>query len=201
MKYVKTFEYYSKKEISDDNKYYKKFISSTKEELEQIRQDYVDLKREALKNLNKDLHDKDNTGSISSSDVSDTELFDYLDKEKSKKFQEYSRVLDFKDGFKRKENKKKVNEMMSKIPDDDKKKSDKEIIRAAIIAEYDAINLYEQLSKQAKNENIKKVLLDIAKEEKTHVGEFETLLVMLDKEHEEELKNGEKEIEELIKNK
>jgi len=49
------------------------------------------------------------------------------------------------------------------------------------------------------NENIKKILLDIAKEEKTHVGEFLTLLLKEDREQEKELKEGKKEIDELIK--
>lgn len=105
MKFIKTFEKYSLKDIKLDNKYYRKFISLTSEEIEQVKQDYKDLKREALKNLNKDLHDKGHTGSLGASDVADTELFDHLDKEKSKKFQEYSRILDFKDGFKKKSNK------------------------------------------------------------------------------------------------
>jgi rubrerythrin len=48
------------------------------------------------------------------------------------------------------------------------------------------------------NEDIRKVLLDIAKEEKTHMGEFETLLLMKDEEQKEELKEGEEEVEELL---
>jgi rubrerythrin len=44
-----------------------------------------------------------------------------------------------------------------------------------------------------------KLLLDVAKEEKTHVGEFQALLLMEDKEQEKELKEGKKEVEELIK--
>ena len=43
------------------------------------------------------------------------------------------------------------------------------------------------------------ILLDIAKEEKTHVGEFQTLLLFLDKQQAEELQKGKEEIEELIK--
>jgi rubrerythrin len=39
--------------------------------------------------------------------------------------------------------------------------------------------------------------LDIAKEEKTHVGEFQTLLLLKDKQQENELIQGKKEIEEL----
>jgi rubrerythrin len=74
---------------------------------------------------------------------------------------------------------------------------DKEILRTGIIAELDAVNLYEQMADMTQNENIRKVLLDIAKEEKTHVGEFQTLLLKEDKEQEKELEEGKKEIEEL----
>ncbi len=48
------------------------------------------------------------------------------------------------------------------------------------------------------NENIRKVLLDIAKEEKTHMGEFQALLLKEDEEQKEELKEGEEEVEELL---
>ena len=78
-------------------------------------------------------------------------------------------------------------------------KTDKEILRLGIIAELDAINLYEQLATKTKNNNVKKVLLDIAKEEKTHVGEFQSLLLKLDKEYFKELKQGEKEVKELTR--
>jgi rubrerythrin len=44
-----------------------------------------------------------------------------------------------------------------------------------------------------------KLLLDVAKEEKTHVGEFQALLLMEDKEQEKELKEGKREVEELMK--
>jgi rubrerythrin len=72
-----------------------------------------------------------------------------------------------------------------------------EILRASIIAELDAINLYEQFAAATDNMLLKKVLLDVAKEEKTHVGEFQALLLELDKEHIEELKKGKEEVEEL----
>jgi rubrerythrin len=49
-------------------------------------------------------------------------------------------------------------------------------LRSGIIAELDAINLYEQMAALASKESLRKVLLDIAKEEKTHVGEFQALL-------------------------
>jgi rubrerythrin len=87
---------------------------------------------------------------------------------------------------------------MSKIPGEiDKKDESKQILRVGIIAELDAVNLYEQLASRAKDERIKKVLFDIAKEEKTHVGEFLSLLVELDKQQKEELERGKKEVEEL----
>lgn len=94
------------------------------------------------------------------------------------------------------------NKMMSKIPalleKVDKKSIDKEILRASIIAELDAINFYEQMADLTSNENIRKILLDIAREEKTHVGEFQAMLLKIDEEQVEELKKGEKEVEELI---
>lgn len=74
---------------------------------------------------------------------------------------------------------------------------DKEILRVGMIAELDAVSFYEQLAAMTENENIKKVLMDIAKEEKTHVGEFEALLLRIDKEHEKELEHGKEEVDEL----
>jgi rubrerythrin len=91
--------------------------------------------------------------------------------------------------------------MLSKIPiileRVKKEDMDKEILRTGIIAELDAINLYEQMAAMAKNNNIKKILLDIAKEEKTHVGEFLTLLQRNDREQQAELEEGKKEVEEV----
>lgn len=91
--------------------------------------------------------------------------------------------------------------MMSKIPIEmgkmKEKKVDVEILRVGVIAELDAINLYEQMAEMAKNERIKKVLLEIAREEKTHVGEFQALLLELDEEQVRELEKGKKEVEEM----
>ncbi len=93
--------------------------------------------------------------------------------------------------------------MLSQIPFDlknlDKSQIDQEILRAGIIAELDAVSLYEQMAAMTENKDIQKVLFDIAKEEKTHVGEFQTLLLELDKEQVEELKSGKEEVEELTK--
>jgi rubrerythrin len=88
--------------------------------------------------------------------------------------------------------------MLSDIPKDLKKVKkediDNEILRAGIIAELDAVNLYEQMAGVAKNNDIKKILLDIAKEEKTHMGEFQALLLREDKEQANELEEGRKEV-------
>jgi rubrerythrin len=93
--------------------------------------------------------------------------------------------------------------MLSEIPINlekiRKEDIDKEILRAGIIAELDAINLYEQMAAMTTREDIKKILLDIAKEEKTHVGEFQTMLLELDKEQEKELEEGSEEVRELLK--
>lgn len=84
---------------------------------------------------------------------------------------------------------------LSKIKPED---MDKEILRTSIIAELDAINLYEQMANLARDDNIKKVLLDIAREEKTHVGEFQAMLLLKDEEQVKELEEGREEIEELM---
>jgi len=93
--------------------------------------------------------------------------------------------------------------MLSQIPVDlTKVKKDalnNEVLRAAIIGELDAINLYDQLAAQTDNEDIRKVMLDIAKEEKTHVGELQTLLLRLDAEQARELEAGKKEVQGLTK--
>jgi rubrerythrin len=76
---------------------------------------------------------------------------------------------------------------------------DKEILRAAIIAELDAINLYEQMAGMTRSIAIRKILQDVAKEEKTHVGEFQALLLVEDGEQEKELGRGKREVEELTR--
>jgi rubrerythrin len=91
--------------------------------------------------------------------------------------------------------------MLSETPIDLKKIKkedlDKETLRVGMIAELDAVSLYEQLAAMTEDANIKEILLDIAKEEKTHVGEFQTMLLKKDREQEKELEKGKKEVEEL----
>jgi len=91
--------------------------------------------------------------------------------------------------------------MLSQLPIDftkvKKEDLDKEILRLGMIAELDAVNLYEQLAAMTESEHLKKVLLDVAKEEKTHVGEFQALLLERDKEQTDELEEGKKEVDEM----
>jgi rubrerythrin len=79
----------------------------------------------------------------------------------------------------------------------DKKDKDKELLRASIIGELDTVNLYEQIAALTENEAIRAQILDIAKEEKTHIGELQTLLLQLDQEQADELEHGKREVEEL----
>ena len=71
---------------------------------------------------------------------------------------------------------------------------DKEVLRLGIIAELDTVSLYEQLAAKTKDKKIRETLLDIAKEEKTHIGEFQALLLERDEEQTRELEEGRKEV-------
>ena len=72
-----------------------------------------------------------------------------------------------------------------------------EILRTGIAAEIDAISLYEQMAFITSDVDITELLLDIAKEEKTHLGEFETLLLNYDEEQAKELEKGQEEVKEM----
>lgn len=76
--------------------------------------------------------------------------------------------------------------------------TDREILRFALAAELDAINFYEQMAEYTDDDLLKQVLLEVAKEEKEHVGEFQTLLLKLDKQQVEEMEEGKEEVEELM---
>jgi len=86
------------------------------------------------------------------------------------------------------------------LPKDRKftKKELAEALRYSIIAELDAINLYLQFARATEDERIRKVFEEVAKEEKTHIGEFLALLKILDPEQAEEIEEGAKEVKELI---
>jgi rubrerythrin len=71
-------------------------------------------------------------------------------------------------------------------------------MRYSIAAEYEAIQLYMQLAEATANRKAKAVLVDIANEEREHVGEFLTLLKELDPEEEKFYREGEQEVRELF---
>jgi rubrerythrin len=64
----------------------------------------------------------------------------------------------------------------------DRKLTKKELIRAvrfSIASEYEAIQLYEQLKDSIDDEHAKKLLQEVAEDEKIHVGNFLKLLSIL----------------------
>jgi len=73
------------------------------------------------------------------------------------------------------------------------------ILRQDIATEHEAASLYEAHAEMIDDMRIKKVLLDIANEERVHVGEFQKLIKMLDDQEQGFLDDGEKEVEEIVK--
>jgi rubrerythrin len=90
------------------------------------------------------------------------------------------------------------NEMLSKNPSDMKglsaEETDVENLRLAVVGELDAINLYNQMANTTKNNKVREVLLDIAGEEKVHVGELQKLLDELDPNNKEKRVQGREEV-------
>lgn len=79
------------------------------------------------------------------------------------------------------------------------KERDVQIARVGMIAELDAVNLYEKLASLASNKDLAKVLKEVANEEKVHVGEFEYFVENLDPEWDRLEDEGEEEAEEIVK--
>jgi len=83
----------------------------------------------------------------------------------------------------------------------DRKLTDAELVRAIrfmVAAEYEAVQLYQQLAESTGNKLAQAVLLDIAEEEIVHAGEFLRLLKELSPEEETYYEKGTKEVEEMI---
>jgi rubrerythrin len=83
----------------------------------------------------------------------------------------------------------------------DRKVTQSELVRAIrymIAAEYEAVQLYEQLAESTDHELAKKVLLDIAREEVVHAGEFLRLLKELQTDEQANYDEGTEEVEEMI---
>lgn len=84
----------------------------------------------------------------------------------------------------------------------DRKVTHTELVRAIrymIAAEYEAVQLYQQLAESTDNKLAQKVLLDIANEEIVHAGEFLRLLKQLQPDEQAFYDEGAEEVEEMIK--
>jgi len=73
-------------------------------------------------------------------------------------------------------------------------------VRFMVAAEYEAIQLYQQLAESTDNVLAQNVLQDIANEEKVHAGEFLRLLKELDPEEERFYQQGAMEVEQEFLN-
>lgn len=83
----------------------------------------------------------------------------------------------------------------------DRKLTHEELVRAIrfmVAAEYEAIQLYMQLAESTDHELAKKVLVDIADEERVHAGEFLRLLYELAPDEKDLYVEGFEEVEELM---
>ena len=83
----------------------------------------------------------------------------------------------------------------------DRKVTHSELVRAIrfmIAAEYEAVQVYEQLAESTDNELAQKVLLDIAREEVVHAGEFLRLLKELQPDEQGNYDEGTDEVEEMM---
>jgi rubrerythrin len=76
-----------------------------------------------------------------------------------------------------------------------------EVIRAvrySVAAEFEAIQLYMQLAESTDDELVRKVMRDVADEERVHAGEFFRLLYEMAPDEKEFYARGQKEVEEMI---
>ena len=91
-----------------------------------------------------------------------------------------------------------TNPFVQNVPE--KKLSNAELIRAIrinVAAELDATSLYEAHAEATDHPLAKKVLIDIANEERVHVGEFMELLKILQEDEEGWITNGANEVREM----
>lgn len=83
----------------------------------------------------------------------------------------------------------------------DRKLTKDELIRAIrfnIAAEYEAVQLYQQLAESIDDKLAIAVLMDVAVEELEHAGEFLRLLKELNPEEEKHYQDGYEEVEEMM---
>lgn len=91
-----------------------------------------------------------------------------------------------------------VNPFSGKVPD--RKLTMGELIRAIrlnVAAEHEAIHLYMAHAEATDHPLAKKVLIDVANEEREHVGEFNRLLEILTGDEDKYLAEGREEVDEM----
>lgn len=91
-----------------------------------------------------------------------------------------------------------VNPFTGVVPG--RKLTDSELLRALrlnIAAEQEAVHLYMAHADATDNELARKVLIDIADEERVHAGEFQRLINILAKDEEALLAQGAEEVDEM----
>lgn len=84
----------------NDKDFYSEWIGMKGKDKSKMKEEWKELRRKALRLLNDDLHEKGHQGSIMGIDVSDDELWKYLDGEEKERFNKIARILDFEWGFK-----------------------------------------------------------------------------------------------------
>lgn len=92
-----------------------------------------------------------------------------------------------------------VNPFSGMVPA--RKMTDAELIRALrlnLAAEEEAVHVYQAHADATDNELAKKVLLEIADEERVHAGEFQRLINILAPEEEKMLAEGAAEVDETV---
>ncbi len=72
-------------------------------------------------------------------------------------------------------------------------------LRCMIVAEFDAINLYQKLSESTDNPMVKRIMTEVANDERRHVGSFLKMLVEVEPSEEQFYQDGIVEADKLIK--
>jgi rubrerythrin len=91
-----------------------------------------------------------------------------------------------------------ANPFSGKVPD--RKLTKEELVRAIrlnIAAEHEAVHLYMAHAEATDDPLAKKVLIDVANEEREHVGEFQRLLQILTGDEDEWVSSGAEEVDEM----
>ena len=92
-----------------------------------------------------------------------------------------------------------MNPFSGKVPE--RKLTKEELIRAIrmdLAAEEEAVHVYMAHAEATDDPLVKKVLMDIANEEKVHAGEFLRLLQILTGDEDEYLRKGAEEVDEMV---